>query len=107
VTTEQLGPSARGVGDLFRDFYYYLGWWCLWVGLGSFLQPVVDPEWQRQFWLAKAIQLGTGLSAGALSALLFTMLQNLVNWKRRRAVSWVLAIGIFMLVKVLAALVFT
>lgn len=104
--TNDRGAQANSIGDLFRNFYYYLAWWCFWIGLGTFLQPVVDPEWQKQFWTAKAIQFATGLSGGALAALLFTMLQNLLNWRRRRPISWVLAIAILILIKVLSALIF-
>ena len=84
--------------SLWKDFGYYTLWWCVVFGIGGALNPVTGPGLD-QFWLTKVIQMSGGVAQGFIGAVLFTMAQNLWNIKRRKPVSWGLAIAIWMAVK--------
>lgn len=82
--------AATAPASLWRDFRYYLLWWVVWVGIFSALQPVFEPG---DFWIQKAWQVIPGLFYGMALGCVFTLAQNTMNKKRRKALSWVLAIA--------------
>lgn len=88
--------GVRHANPLFLDFGYYLKWWLLWGGLGGLLTYA---DGSSNIAVQKLIQVGTGLAMGASCAVLFAVGQNRLNPNRRKVTAWVLAIGIWMLVK--------
>lgn len=78
---------------IFKDFWRYTAWWLLWVGGLGFLQGIgggADP----------VLALASSVVTALICAILFTVMQNLVNAKRRKPIAWALAIGIWMGVKI-------
>lgn len=77
---------------LWRGWRYYALWWVVWTALFTVLQPDVtgDPSW---FWGRKAIMLVAGILYGLVLSTIFTLAQNTMNARRRKPVSWALAIG--------------
>lgn len=74
-----------------KDFGHYAIGFVVWGALLSFLQPVTTA--QTSFWAVKGLQAVLGAGFGMICAIAFTLLQNGLNQARRKAISWVLAIG--------------
>ena len=74
-----------------KDFGHYAIGFVVWGALLSFLQPVTTA--QTSFWAVKGLQAVLGAGFGVICAIAFTLLQNGLNQARRKAISWVLAIG--------------
>lgn len=90
----------------FRDFGYYALRWTIIVGVLSALQPVYDipADASNLFWQMKLQQLLLGIGWGFVVATVFTVIQNGVNSARRRPVSWVIAIAVWIAMAFLGAL---
>lgn len=93
MTTGSAELVSAPSGGTWKDFRYYLGWWCVWMGAAGLLTPVYGPG--DDFWLVKTWQVVNGVIVGAVSAVIFTVLQNLANKGRNRVLSWVFAIAIW------------
>ena len=84
----------------FKDFgYYTTGFVLIGVLLGFF-----TPTGPGQGGAFLAEQMGTGAAFGFVCAVAFTILQNGTNSARRKWLTWVLAIGTWVLVKVAVVL---
>ena len=78
----------------FKSFAHYAFWFVLWGGLFWLLQPTYPDEMAHAgFWTAKGVQALLGMGVGAISAVVFTLLQNAINQSRNKWVSWLFAIG--------------
>lgn len=90
----------------FKSFGYYAIWFVLWGALFSFLQPVGSEQLvNTTFWAVKIQQAVLGAGYGVICAIAFTILQNGINGRRRKWVSWLLAIGVWASINVLLTLV--
>jgi membrane associated rhomboid family serine protease len=87
--------SARGI---WRGFPKYLIWSIAFGFVGGALQPVTENL--DRFWAIKLQQGLSGLPFGLLLALLFTFGQNKFNPDRLRPRTWGMAIGSWLLAKV-------
>jgi hypothetical protein len=88
----------------FKDFAYYALWFLIWGALFSFLQPVTTEQMAgTSFWSVKMQQSMLGLGFGAICAIAFTILQNNFNNARRKWLSWILAIGTWVIINLALA----
>lgn len=85
----------------FKDFGYYLIRWLLLGGIGNLLQPVYENL--DHFWLMKSYQVAYGLFFGFICAVIFTLIQNKLNFERKRAKTWGIAIAVWMSAKFIIA----
>ena len=77
-----------------KDFEYYAIWFFIWGGLFSSLQPVTSEQMEDiGFWSVKVQQTLLGLGFGLICAAVFSVLQNGINPWRKKRLSWILAIG--------------
>jgi hypothetical protein len=87
--------QANGIGGRiwFKDFTYYAIAFLIWGALFSFLQPVDGPQATANFWGVKVYQALLGCGFGAVCAVIFTLLQNGLNQRRTKPLSWIFAIA--------------
>ena len=88
----------------FKNFGYYTIWFVVWGALFSFLQPVTSEQTAGTAFSAVTIQrtlLGAGF--GVICAIVFSILQNGINGRRRKWLSWLLAIGTWISINLLLA----
>ena len=82
-------------------WHRWRGYSVRWLLLGEIvqlLQPTVNDI--DQYWQQKLYQALTGLIFGALCAVIFTLAENTLNVVRIKWKSWLIAVGTWMLVKV-------
>ena len=87
-------PAKR---PLFDGFGYYIRWWLLLGAIGGLLTVVEQPD--EHFWKVKLVQVIWGLGSGVIFAVVFTPIQNLANAGRKRWLTWVIAIAVWLGVK--------
>ena len=80
--------------SLMKNWKHYMFWWCIWMGLGGMTQPVATED--GTFWMVKAIQLAWGVAFGMVCAIIFTIGQNTLNVARKKWLSWVIALVVWM-----------
>jgi hypothetical protein len=94
---DAIAPPKR---TLLRDWGYYSLWWALILAIGNGLM-YVDPS-LVPFWSAKLQQVLWGAAFGLACALVFTLVQNLLNAARNKMKSWIFAIVIWIGMKLIA-----
>jgi hypothetical protein len=88
----------------FRDFTYYAICFVIWGVVFSLLQFVPTEQMAgTSFWAVKTQQAVLGAGFGIICAIAFTVLQNGFNQARRKWLSWVLAIGTWLVVNLALA----
>jgi len=88
----------------FKDFTYYAIAFVIWGAVFSFLQPVASEQQAgTTFWAVKVQQALLGAGFGVVCAIAFTVLQNGINQARRKWLSWVMAIGTWVVVNLALA----
>jgi len=90
--------ASHGARGIWRGFPKYLVWSIVLGFVGGALQPVTENL--DRFWAIKLQQGLSGLPFGLLLALLFTFGQNKFNPDRLRPRTWGVAIGSWLLAKV-------
>lgn len=81
---------------LFHLFPTYLARWCAFGFIAGMIgAPVLGGD-GVDFWSAKMAQAAFGLLFGAACAVVFAPLQNAVNSPRKRWLSWLVVIGVWM-----------
>lgn len=84
-----------------QDFGYYARWWAFWVALWF---SMVGLGRVRGVFPLLLVVAG-GVLLGILAAIPFTFAQNSLNPTRRRVVSWLLAIGVYLVMNCAAVAV--
>lgn len=95
VNAEQAAPPVPA--SRFAGFRHYALWWCLWLGGIGFISYGS---------LAERTAHGLeGVLLGLFCAALFALAQNTLNKRRRKPISWLLAILAFFIGKAFLVMV--
>ena len=99
-----VNANAEPRPGLFFRFPTYLLRWLAFGVLAGLATPVISPEPSgampdEYFWHVKLLQVGFGLAFALPCAVVFTVLQNLLNKQRSRGRSWAILIGTWLGVK--------
>ncbi len=87
--------------DLLKDFGYYARWFSIWAVLFNFVQPVAG---EGNFWGLKLVASLYAVGFGVSCAAVFSVLQNSMNSARRKWLSWIFAILIWVSAGAIVAL---
>jgi hypothetical protein len=93
-------PPAAGWGEFGR----YALYWTVLGGVGGLFTPVIDEAALDQFWWTKLDQVLSGIVFGLFCFAAFAALQHFLNAKRRRWLTWTLALSTWMGMKVVLIL---